>query len=503
MSDTISQVGPGVAETRFTIPILAAITCLSTAVMLSLTSPEFSWDEAYRLPYMAHAWRSIWATYTVSHGPMSVYLGKLGLSALPASVPPEIAARLLIALIASFAVGLVYAGLRHVFRTSRAAALVGAGLLFFSVIRIQETNLIGPHQLMLACTLGLLLLGYRVLRQPTWGSAIGLGAILGFGVLSTPYIVPGAFCWVLAVTLTGREWVRLDRSGLALSWAFLLVFATAAAIAVLLWPAGVFRGAFAKDFLFYLHFSSHPTLVVDRMFEVTPRSAFGNWLVHLDAPILLASIAICGIGGYKTYRAGRLAPAHAYVAIFLAFFLATALAAHLAGARNLLQVIGVLCVATGVLFDEAIGPATSWRNIGAAFTLAIAALNLAWQSSPAGYVPYLATDGYQAFVSDNRERLREPSHAVVYGAPILEHYLEQSAAPSAWSITEMPWTTRSDRQIAPDVKYVLVPEFVIRYMPEDHPMRQTVSDHWKLDWSHEASHAWGLRLYERPDNPTQ
>lgn len=38
-------------------------------------------------------------------------------------------------------------------------------------------------------------------------------------------------------------------------------------------------------------------------------------------------------------------PAH--LAVFLAFFPVAMLAAHLAGARNMLQFMGVLCLATG------------------------------------------------------------------------------------------------------------------------------------------------------------
>jgi|SRR5271163_3208812 len=51
--------------------------------MLLCASPEFSWDEVYRLPYMADSWRSLWGGYRVSHGPMEVYLAKLGQEMLP------------------------------------------------------------------------------------------------------------------------------------------------------------------------------------------------------------------------------------------------------------------------------------------------------------------------------------------------------------------------------------------------------------------------------------
>ena len=61
----------------------------------------------------------------------------------------------------------LYWTLRHSFRTSRAAALVGSSLLLFSVIRLEETNIIGPHHLMLACTLVIAGLGYQWCERPT------------------------------------------------------------------------------------------------------------------------------------------------------------------------------------------------------------------------------------------------------------------------------------------------------------------------------------------------
>src|SRR5271163_4271396 len=69
------------------------------------------------------------------------------------------------ALVGSMAVGFLYWTLRDTFRTSRAAALVGSSLLLSSVIRLEETNIIDPHHLMLACTLMLAGLGYQWARH--------------------------------------------------------------------------------------------------------------------------------------------------------------------------------------------------------------------------------------------------------------------------------------------------------------------------------------------------
>ena len=71
-------------------------------------------------------------------------------------------------------------------------------------------------------------------------------------------------------------------------------------------------------------------------------------------------------------------------------------------------------------------------------------------------------------------------------------------APLGWDSSEIPWTTRADIPVSPDVKYVLIPEFVYRGMPEDQPMRRVVADHWKVAWAFRSSRCWELRLFERP-----
>ena len=362
---------------------------------------------------------------------------------------------------------------------------------------MEETNIIGPHHLMLACTLMIAGLGYEWRDKPTLKTATGLGAVMAFGVLSMSYVIPAALCWVAAVSLTGREWIAWDRTHLKISWYFSIILATTLVIVMALWPGGIIKKFFVRDFWFYLHFPSWPTLVGARIFEVTPRWAAAYWLAHLEAPILVVSIAVISIALWNAFRNGHLSTKHAYLLIFLAFFLAIALAAHIGGARNLLQFIAVLCLATGALFDEALGYKIRLIRLSSAMIGIVAALNLIWFSRCSSYVPYLATDGYRTFLKENESRLREKTHVFVYGSPVLNYYARQIGTSLGWEVDEMPWTTRADAPLPADVKYVLIPAFVYNGMPEQQPMRRVVAEHWRMICSFQADHVWELRLYER------
>jgi Dolichyl-phosphate-mannose-protein mannosyltransferase len=479
------------------------ITLASLVLMLSFTSPEFSWDEASYLDSIAHHWGFLWSRSNYSrqgHGPMAIYLAKLGQEVLPAGAGSlERRLRFFIALVSSLAVGFVYWTLRHSFATSRAAALAGSSLLLFSVIRLEETNIIGPHHLMLASTLAIVALGYHWRDRPGWQAALGLGAAMGFGALSMTYVIPAALCWIMAVSLAGREWIGWDRTHLKVSWSIPVVFATAAIVVVASWPPGVFHRVIINDFRGYLHFPYHPTLVGDRIYEITPRWSLVYWLAHLDVPIFLFSISIILFSLWQAFRSGRLSSKHAYLTVSLGFFLATALTAHIAGARNLLQFIGVLCLATGALFDEAFGYKPWLTRFGSVAVVLLAAVNLIWLSQSSSYTPSLATDGYRALLNEEQNRLGEKVKALVYGVPILDFYARQYSTSLAWDVNEMPWTTRADAPLPAEVKYVLIPEFVYDYMPVEQPMRRVVAEHWKVVWSHKADHVWELRLYENPE----
>ena len=490
------------SEPLITLSLVTLLVLTSVVLMLTCTSPEFSWDEADYLASTSNHWGSLWGGFDYhrhGHGPMAIYLAKLGHDVLPAGAGSlECRYRFLIALVGSLAIGFLYWTLRHSFRTSRAAALVGSSLLLFSVIRVEETNVIGPHHLMLACTLAIAALGYQWRDRPTLHAAIGLGAVMAFGALSMTYVIPAALCWALAVSLAGTGWVTWDRTYLKMSW-WMLAIPFMVAIAVLvLWPPGVLQRVIIRDFRAYLHYRYHPTLVGHRIFEVTPRWAVAYWLADLDAPILLFSLVV-GIGAmWKAFRRKRLSSKHAYLSVWLAFFLVTALAAHIAGARNLLQFLGVLCLATGALFDEAVGDDRRVIWSASAAVIILAALNLLWLSQSSSYTPYLATDGYRVFVKEVENRLHERASAIVYGLPILKFYAQQEGTSLAWDRREIDWTTRADAPLPAEVKYVLIPAFVYEYMPAEHPMRRVVAEHWKVVWSFKSNRAWELRLYERP-----
>jgi hypothetical protein len=370
--------------------------------------------------------------------------------------------------------------------------------LLFSVIRLEETNIIGPHHLMLACTLVIVALGYQWRDRATRQSAIGLGAVMGFGLLSMTYAIPAGLCWAVAVSVAGKEWFPWDRTHFKVSWSIAVLFETAAIVVLALWPPGLLKGGIIDDFTMYLFYRPFPTLVGDRIFESPTRSAFVYWLAHLDAPILVFSMSIILIALWRAFGSGRLSSKHAYLTVFLGFFLATMLAAHIAGARNMLLFIGVLCLATGALFDEALGYHPRLVRFGAAAVIILAALNLIWLSRNSSYTPSLAIDGYRAFLRGNEKRLAEKSTALVYGLPILKFYAQQYGTPLAWDLREMRWTTSADAPLPAEAQYVLMPALVFSQMPADQPMRRVVAEHWKVAWSFKAARVWELRLYEKP-----
>jgi hypothetical protein len=393
------------------------------------------------------------------------------------------------ALVGSVAVGFLYLALRRSFRTSHAAALAGSSLLLFSVIRLEETYVIGPHHLMLACTLAMIALGYQWRDKPTLQAAIGLGAVMAFGALSMTYVIPAVLCWAVAVSLAGKEWIAWDRTHLKVSWSIPIILVTAAIVVVALWPPGVLRLRVLNDFRVYLLWPNP-----------LPRSWAAYWLAHLDAPILVFSIFIISIALWKAFRSGHLSSKHVYLSVFLAFFLAVALVAHIQGARTLLQFIGVLCLATGALFDEALGYERRLIRFGSAGVTILAGLNLMWLSRSPSYTPSLATNGYRALLKEEQNRLREKVKAVVWGSPILKFYAQQYGTSLAWDVSDWNvWgVSVADAPLLAEVKYVLIPEFGYNHMPPEHPMRPVVAEHWKVAWSFKVDHVWGLRLYEKP-----
>jgi len=496
---------PSPAERLITASIVAIVTVVSLVLMLSWTSPELSWDEASYTANTHASWGRLWSTVDYDrhfHGPMAIYLVKLSEEVLPGQAGSvESRLRFLIVLAGSLGIGLLYWALRHIFGTSRPAALVGCGLLLLSVIRIKEANIIGPHHLMLACTLAVVSLGYHSRNRPSLRSALVLGTVLGFGALSMTYVIPVFLCWTVAVALAGAGWVAWDRTHLKISWLVPAMVLTAAVVVLVVWPPGVLRYVVLKDFDYYVHYRQInlrlATLVGDRLFETPPFWAAGYWLASLEAPLLITAVATIAITIWKA-RKGGVTSKHIYLSVSVAFLLMTALVAHQAGARNLLQFVGVLCLATGAVFDEALGHNPRIIRFSSAAILIMAALNLAWLSQYSRYKPYFATDGYRALVEQQKGRLSESAKVMVYGLPVLKFYAEQAGTALAWDASEMPWTTHADIRLAPDIKYVLIPAFVYHGVPAEQPLRAVVAAHWKTVWSFNDGHAWELRLFEKP-----
>lgn len=489
-------------EWLITASIVSILIAASAVLMLRCASPELSWDEADYTANTARSWGFLWGNaYDYNrhgHGPMAIYLAKLGQEVLPPGFGSfEVRTRFFTALAGSFAIGFLYWALRTFFATSRSAALAGSGLLLFSVIRLEETNVVGPHHLMLACALGILAFGYYWRNSPTLRAAIGLGALMAFGALSMTYVIPAAVCWVVAVGVAGSGWIAWDRAQFKVSWWIAVMILTATLGVIILWPPGVLRRAIFVDFRTFLHYPPFATLVGNRI-EYPSRWAVVYWLSHLDPPILMFSSSMILISAWKAFRSGRLQPKHTYLAIYLGFFLAAALAAHLAGARNLLLLAGMMCASTGALFDEVIGKNPRLARAAAAAILVLAALNLTWHLRNSTYVPYLATSGYRAFLKENAARLREHAKALVIDLPILNLYARESGTAVAWDASQVPWTPSPGAPLPPGVKYVLINSDVYDHMPPDQPMRRIVADHWNIVWSFTGDHVWSLRLYENP-----
>jgi hypothetical protein len=478
------------------------LTLTSVILMLRYASPELTWDEADYAQNIDLPWKVLWSRADYprhAHGPMAIYLAKAGNDSLPAVIEPvEKRLRLPIILFGSFAIGLMYWGLRHICETSRAAALVGSSLLLFSMIRLQETPIIGPHHLILLFTLALAALGYRWRDAEQLGPAILLGCIFGVAAITMSYVIPLAFCWGLAVLAAGGTRIWFDRRQVKVSRLMLVVTGVAAGVALLLWPPSFLHIELWRDFKYYVHFGEHPTLVANTIFERTPRLASLYWMVTLDSPILICAVISFSVCIRKRLKERRVTSKDVYLGAFVIFFLVTALTAHLAGARNLLLFIGILCLTIGAVFDELFTTRPQMVKWAVGGVLLFAAANLAWLSWNPNQTPYPDTNGYRACVENNANRLAETETAIVYGEPILKFYAAQAHTPIHWEISRMPWTTHHDFRLPPEAKYALISEVAYRYLPADQPVQRDIVAKWKVVWSFKESHSYGLRLYERP-----
>lgn len=488
---------PSLAHSE-TLYIAAILTLSSVFLMLRFASPELTWDEADYATATANGWHSLWSDAGYArhgHGPLMIYLAKLGESVWLPVGSLETRLRFFNALVGSIAIGFLYWTLRSSFGTSRAAALAGSSLLLFSVIRLRETPVFGPHHLILTCTLMLAGLGYQWRDRPSFYTGLALGGVIAFGALSMTYVIPVALCWFIAVALTGKNWVAWNGGYPKPSWYLLMVLVSATVIVLILWPPGVLQHVILSNFHWYMHYPYGTTIVADRVVAHAPRWAAFYWLAHLDAVVLVVSTVVIFTALWRAFKSRSLTAKHGYLSIWVAFLLGIALAAHLSGTRNLLLFIGAACLATGALFDEALAYRPRQIAIGGGLVAVAAAMYLLFQWRT--YTPVPGSAGYRAFLSENADRLHESAHAMAFNVPALQFYARQTGTLVNWKVDEAPWTPSADIELPADMRYVLLPGF-FKYMPPDQPMRRVVADHWKVVWVHKEPHAYELRLYENP-----
>jgi hypothetical protein len=490
------------SEKWITFCIVLFLISVSTVLMLRSSSAELSWDEAVYAQNVGKPWKDLWSRSDYQrngHGPMAIYLSKLGNDDLPAVVRPvEERLRFPIALVSSLAIGLVYWALRHTFRTSRSAAIVGSSLLLLSVIRLQETPIISPHHLTLLFTLAVAALGYRWRNADRLGPAILLGGILGVAAVTMTYVIPLALCWGLSVLVAGGAWMQCDSRQFKISWLTFAAIGVAGVVALLLWPPLLLHIELLRDFIYYARFPNSTTLVGSVVFEHTPRLASLYWIATLDSPILICALVTFGACFRGRLRERHITSKHVYLGTFLIFFLVTALKAHLASARSLALLIGILCLTIGAVFDEPFTKRPQLMKWAAAVIVLFAAVNLTWLSWNPNRIPYLNTNGYRAFVEGNAKRLSETETVIIFGEPILKFYAEQAHIPINWKLSRMPWTPRHDVDLPAQAKYALIPELAYRYLPADQPVQRDIVAKWRLVWSFKENRSYGLRLYERP-----
>jgi hypothetical protein len=239
----------------------------STVVSLRLTSPQLSWDEADYALDAKGEWRTLSYTASHGHGPLILYLIKLSAATPLELMAIEDQSRLLLALMGAFAIGVTYWGLRHVFATSRLGALAGATLFMLSVIRLRETNIIGPHYPFLLWTVLVCVLSYRWRHTPTISAALVLGSVFGLAAATMVYCIPLALCWGVAMVVMRAKWLAYDRVHLQIPWMTILLAGTAIMVVSVLWPPSMRDLALLKSFRSYVGYAmvGHLALVLDEL----------------------------------------------------------------------------------------------------------------------------------------------------------------------------------------------------------------------------------------------
>ena len=360
---------------------------------------------------------------------------------------------------------------------------------------------------MLGCELAIVALGWRWRDNPTPGRALGFGILFAVASVCMTYTVPVAVFWILAMLLTGKGWIACQKGFFSFSLWTLCIAVAACFLSALIWPPGLTHRMFLSDFLSYLHYPSCPTLVGNHLYYYPTRSAYLYWFAHLDLPVLVSSLLILIPGFLCASKERGVAGKTSYFGLCLAFFLVIALKAHIAGARNLLQFIGILCLAFGAFFDDALTFRPRLAPFVSAVVVASAALNMFWLVGNNSYKSNVSVDGFKVLLETQRNVLGEKVKAMVDGAPILNFYAQQARFPLGWSVSEawlssptplIPDPRLKIAHLTPDIKYVLIPSFAADCLPEDHPLRSIVAPHWRLIWVFHSPAAWDLRLYQNP-----
>jgi hypothetical protein len=133
--------------------------------------------------------------------------------------------------------------------------------------------------------------------------------------------------------------------------------------------------------------------VGNELLQKASGTAYVYWLWHLDAPILFFGLLGLARSAYRTCRIRSVPIKHRQLLAFVGVLCATALAAHIAGPRNFLLVIGGVCLFAGVTCDELIQHA-QWPM-----------LNLVAVRMHEQKIPQLFWNGYQSFIEHNQWRL--------------------------------------------------------------------------------------------------
>lgn len=472
---------------------------------LALTSPELSYDEAAYAAGLSLPWRDLWATDTYTrheHGAWMIYLAKLGQVFLPAGwLSIETRLRLPGVLLGSLAPVVVWLITHRLLHRSTLAAWVAASLLLGSVIRLSETNIIGPNPSMLLWTLAVVGVGLVWREKRTLATTVALGGLLALAGVTMTYVFPLTTALTTALALSSLPTLFKDRRAtLRTTVAVVGVGLVMGLGMTLLWPPSILQNSVWNSFVWFattFRSRGQPTLLHGVVEERLGPSAYFDWLISLDLPLLLVGGLALGWTLWRATQRHYDNGVARYLLGFVLVLIGVAVSAHVAGSRNLLQVLGVVCVLVGLAFDPIVLGLTRHRRLIAPVIIGLSVVNLAYQTWLPTRIPYLAVDGFATFVTSEGLRLAEPTPALVSGSPILRFYAAQAGQPIGWRITELPWSAEATTAQLSSSQYALLTEFVYGFYPPSHPARRVIVETWDIVWEYKKPHTYGVRLYRR------